>query len=104
MTKSIKLLIAGACLVFSATKVNAESSIQYYGSGKGFDKKIEAAALKIAAAKIGEMRGSLKGVSQDYVVTEIEIKEPRTSTLGFPRISDETTGDIKKAQDTVPMV
>lgn len=58
--------IAWAIVVPSAA---AESSIQYYGGAEPkYDKKIEKAAIEIAAGKIGDLRGSIEGINRQDIL------------------------------------
>lgn len=89
MRSTIFCALVGAAFLGSTATALAESSIQYHGDAKPkYDKKIQAAAIERAISKIGDLRGSLKGFNNSYLVTEKDLKAIKSSSLGFPRIQD----------------
>jgi hypothetical protein len=93
--------IAAAALLFSIAPARAESDIVYHGGKKTYDRKIEQAAIRRVAEKIGDLRGSLDGIKDGYIVLESEMKDPQSSRLGFPVIREPdtdrqiTTGSVR---------
>lgn len=82
-----------------------ESSIQYYGDaapGK-YDKKLEAAMIRKAAEKIGDLRGSVDGIDNGYIIDNAELKTEKSSWLGFPVI-EETIPARAVAANSIPLV
>ncbi len=67
------------------------------------DAKIEAAAIEKAAEKIGELRGSLEGDQIGEIITESDLKQDKSSHLGFPIIQESRPAD-KLAANAVPLV
>lgn len=100
--KNLCPVLMSACLVLAiAPTAMAESSIEYHGGKKAYDRKIEAAAIMRAARKIGDLRGSLEGVEEGYIVKSDDLDKERTSSLGFPVIREERNSDTEA---TVPIV
>lgn len=82
------LAVAGAALVAMTATAQADkkSSIEYHGGKAAYDKRIEQAAIKRAASKIGDLRGSIKNDDTVHILTEKDLLE-QSSQLGFPIIS-----------------
>lgn len=80
--------IAASALIFVSAPAHAESDIVYHGGKKTYDRKIEQAAIRRVAEKIGDLRGSLDGIKDGYIVLETELNGPQSSRLGFPIISE----------------
>ena len=90
--KTAMLGIAAVAMIIAVTPANAEkagSSIEYHGGKKSHDRKIEKAAIRRAAEKIGDLRGSLEGFKDGYIVLETELDGPQSGRLGFPIIREE---------------
>jgi len=94
-----------ACAFLTATTVqasaeNSGTSIEYHGGKAAYDRRIEQAAIRRAAQKIGELRGSLDGMDDAYIVLENELNTDQSSHLGFPIIVEPapdrniTTGSV----------
>ena len=79
------------------------SSIEYHGGKKSYDRKIEKAAIRRAAEKIGDLRGSLEGFQDGFIVLENELDGPKSSSLGFPIIR-EIAVDRDLTTGTVPLL
>jgi hypothetical protein len=103
--KSAMGALACACAIVMATAIPAYAekegaSFVYQGGKKTFDRSIEKAAIRRAAEKIGDLRGSLDGIRDTYIVLENELKGARSSRLGFPIIEENrpedtiTTGSV----------
>lgn len=98
-----KTVLGCATVLLTSNLAFAESSITYHGgTPKSFDKKIAAAALKKAAAKIGDLRGSLDGLDEDHVATAKELRDIRRSSLGFPTIQENIL--VQPKEKGVPIV
>ena len=67
------------------------------------DAKIEAAAIEKAAEKIGDLRGSLDGDMIGKIISEDDLKQQRSSRLGFPILLEPTSTD-RVAANSVPIV
>lgn len=97
-----------ACLLVAmpaTAETKHESSIQYYGDaapGK-YDKKLEAAMIRKAAENIGNLRGSVDGIDNGYIIDGAELKIEKSSWLGFPVI-EETIPGRAVAAGSVPLV
>lgn len=89
--------IAAAALIFVSAPARAESDIVYHGGKKTYDRKIEQAAIRRVAEKIGDLRGSLDGIKDGYIVLETELNGAQSSRLGFPIISEP---DIDREMNT----
>lgn len=84
-------LVASIALSTAATASDTrESSIQYYGDAQPgkYDKKLEAAAIKRAGEKVGDLRGSLEGIDSTFIVKPTDLKADQSSHLGFPVIRE----------------
>ena len=81
------------------------SSIQYYGDAKPgkYDKKLEAAMIRKAAEKIGDLRGSVDGLDEDYIIDNAELEAEKSSWLGFPVI-EETIPARAATENSIPLV
>lgn len=97
-----RMVLTSAAVLLSSNIAFAESSITYYGNSNGFDKKIAAAALKKAAEKIGDLRGSIEGLDENFIATNKELTNSRQTALGFPRLQETTMA--KPQEETIPMV
>ena len=102
MKNRTKAALALCMIATVTTSAFAESSIQYYGMKKPFDAKIEAAAIEKAASKIGELRGSIDGSHDGYLITLDDLDKKRTSALGFPILREQPVQ--RKVSDSVPIV
>ncbi|WP_075995754.1 hypothetical protein [Salaquimonas pukyongi] len=87
-----------ASLMFAVPSVagatQKTSSIQYYGDAKPgkYDKKLEAAMIRKAAEKIGDLRGSVEGLNSGYIIDGAALESDQSSRLGFPVIQETIPG------------
>ena len=87
-------LLLGFSLIFSTLGTPAFADLKSSGSfvfqenKKQYDTKIEAAAIKRAAEKIGELRGSVQGNKEAFFIDERSLDGGKTSRLGFPIIEE----------------
>lgn len=102
MKNSIKAALAVCMITGMSTLALAESDTQHDDVEKAFDSKIEAAAAAKAASKIGELRGSLDGLDDAYLITQDDLDQKRTSAIGFPILREKH--QLNKADNSVPMV
>lgn len=100
------IAFAVALAVFAMqTPAMAQGSIVYFGpSGEKYDRTIEAAAIKRAAEKIGDLRGSIQGSDTSIIIDEEDLKKGQSSRLGFPVPSFEDPGYRTVRPGTVPIV
>lgn len=87
------LLSAGPAAAEKSAKRTYEPSIQYYGTAKKYDAKIAAAAIEIVAGKIGDLRGSLEGFEDRFLIDEKSYGKDQSSHLGFPVMKQRLTND-----------
>jgi len=110
----LAVFAAGVAGLLVATPAMAEtkmaentygSSIQYYGDARPgkYDKKLEAAMIRKAAEKIGDLRGSVDGLDEDYIIDNAELEAEKSSWLGFPVI-EETIPARAATENSIPLV
>ena len=99
------LLFAAPATAQTMTGADEGSSIQYYGDAKPgkYDKKLEAAMIRKAAEKIGDLRGSVDGLDEDYIIDNAELEAEKSSWLGFPVI-EETIPARAATENSIPLV
>jgi len=88
------LLSAGEATATNNGQEIETPSIQYYGAAKKYDANIEAAAIKRAAGKIGDLRGSVEGFDGRFLIDVQTFGQDQSSHLGFPVINDSTDEDF----------
>jgi len=105
--KNIAMAMAATAglLAFSApAHADAKTgSFEYHGGKQKFDRKIEAAAIRRAAEKIGDLRGSLEGNRDAYIVDPEELGREQSSHLGFPIMQIENR-DFDSITGSVPII
>ena len=99
------LLFAAPATAQTMTGADEGSSIQYYGDAKPgkYDKKLEAAMIRKAAEKIGDLRGSVEGLDNDDIIDGAALKSEKSSWLGFPVVKETIPGRTVAA-GSVPLV
>lgn len=90
MAIMLGLFVSASVIGFSQANAASayQGSIIYQGGKQQYDRKIEAAAIKRVAAKIGDIRGSIGDDNASHIITDEEITNPKSSQLGFPIIEE----------------
>lgn len=112
---SFTIALAASGLLAGSTQAmdHDESSVVYYGDAKpspqedvqdtSHDRTIEAAAIRKAAEKIGELRGSIDGNAERHLLQIKDLKVDRSSRLGFPVIEEKLPAR-NAPEGSVPLV
>lgn len=53
-----------------------------------YDRKIEQAAIRRAATKMGELRGTIEGVNHRHLIAVEDLSRNQTRWLGFPVLEE----------------
>lgn len=98
---ALALVMGAATQGFAETKSPHEAATEI--APRKYDRKIEAAAIRNAAQKIGELRGSVTGDLIGQIISEADLNGRRSSALGFPIITERYQQD-DGLDNAVPMV
>ena len=103
-----KMALAIGLAVLTTTTVVAEpkNEINIFHTGstaKKHDRKIEAAAIKIVANKMGDLRGLIDGFDTNMISAEQDLLKDRSSSLGFPSISEPRSSNPYPKKEVIPL-
>lgn len=103
--KKITVLAAGIAALVVSSQAHAQGDFIYYGtSGEKFDRNIEAAAIRKAAEKIGDLRGTIEGLDATPIITIQDLGRDQSSHLGLPVIDLEGPAHRVVAPGSIPLV
>ena len=109
MKKTLRPLVVALALACGLTTggpafaQQAESSIIVQQPVRSHDRNIEAAAIEKAAAKIGELRGSLEDDFIGQIIREEDLARDHSNLLGFPVIREKSVSRAGNSE-MVPII